>query len=539
MERTKMENNNQKDKDILEALKLLLQTTEQLKAHIPFLSKNQEEFVKILESHGKAIESLMANLIGTKEEWEKRLQKLELLPTKISRVEETTKSHEHTLRTLEERLKKLEYDKIRRIARKITRNMPISDQDLKTIEEILTIYPDSVRILAIKSEVLGKLNRKKESLEFLEKAISEHHDSARLWYTKGVLLDDLDEAVKCLDRALELAKDDVILQHLILFSKAAKFAIAERFREALESSTKSVQKAPDCYYAWLQKGMILKELGQVLEALGCYETAIKLNDKSAGVWFEKGITLSALGPKYLDEALASFDKALELDPECATAAYFNKGRLFLEYNRFKEAVHALDEGLKIEDDSCAWCTRGTALNRLELNEEALKSFKKAIELGVPKDCCLIFANLQVVYSALGDSGKAFEILVDIVKDAKKVEKLDPEVRADVFNSYAYALYENTNRHKEAAEFARKAVEIKPESAFYWDTLGCNLQAMRHDEEALEVFQKALALKKEDSQITWTALAKLYERLGRSQEAKAAYEKAKIFEEKPKDFKKHE
>jgi len=159
------------------------------------------------------------------------------------------------------------------------------------------------------------------------------------------------------------------------------------------------------------------------------------------------------------------------------------------------------------------------------NKEALESFKKAIELGVPEDCYLTFVNIATVYNFLGDNSKAIEILEDIIKDAKKVEKIKPDERAHAFNSYAYALYEGTNRYEEGAEFARKAIEIEHEDANYWDTLGCNLQAMGHDEEALEAFQKALALKKEDSEITWTALAKLYERLGRTQEAKEAYEKA--------------
>lgn len=482
-------NNEKERKDLMEAIRILLLSTEELKAAISPLIRDQKDVFKILRSHEEAITRLMDKLIGTQEEHKNTRESLDLLRTHISQVEESLESHKDVSIELEKRLKRLEFKEVISVLKKIVKKEQLSVTDLKFIEDVLSLYPDDKYLLSVKSEVLYGLGRRQEALEFLEDAISKYPNGARLWYVKGLLLKDFEERLKCFDKSLELLKDGPPLdQHLVLFARAALFASARRFEESLESANKSVEMYPDCYSAWLQKGMILTQLDRIPEALGCFEKAIELDTSRKEAWFEKGSALSALGLNYLDEAIAGYDKAIELDPKFAIA-YFNKAKLLSMKEQDEKAVQTIDKGLEIDSKRpCPWCDRGAALNRLGRNEEAIESLKRALEIGPPKKCNQIFMNMAIVLYYL-------------------------------------------ERYEEGVEFAKRIVEAEPENVAFWDVLACNLQGLGMDEEALKAFEKALSLRKSDEQISWDDLAKLYERMGRAEEAKQAYQKFKIIERK--------
>ena len=58
-----------------------------------------------------------------------------------------------------------------------------------------------------------------------------------------------------------------------------------------------------------QKGVSLSNLGKDREALQCYDKAIELDPNYATAWGNKGLTLSGLGRH--TEALPCFDKAID------------------------------------------------------------------------------------------------------------------------------------------------------------------------------------------------------------------------------------
>lgn len=534
-----MVNNEKERKELMEAIRFVLLSTEEFKASLSPLVRDQKDVFKILKSHEEAINNLMDKLIGSKEEHEERLKTLELAKTSVSELKEEKEVHESLHDLLEKRLKRIEFKPISGIVKKIGRNKVVVS-DLEVVESVLSLHPDDLYLFGVKSRVLAELDRKQESVKLMEETISNNPKNSWLWYTKGLILEEFDEKMRCFAKSLELLGDDQhIAQHQVLFSRAHLFAINERFEEALQSSTRSVEANPHCENGWCQKGAILAELGRIPEALGCFDKAIELNKNYKEALFLKGNALSALGSDYTDEAISCYDKAIKLDPKMARA-YFNKGKLLSEKKHYEEALKAYDKGLKINiKDPCAWCRRGVVLNRMDQNKEALESFKTALELGIPEQCHLIFIDLAIVYHALELSTEFIETFDDIVKDpacVKELEKVSQNFRATLFNNYAWQLYSNTKRYQEGVKFAKKAIETKPESARCWDTLACNIQALGKDVEALEAFEKALSLKKTDKEISWNDLAKLYRRMGRTEEAEQAYQKFKSTENEAKHTK---
>jgi serine/threonine protein kinase len=126
------------------------------------------------------------------------------------------------------------------------------------------------------------------------------------------------------------------------------------------------------------KGISLSALGQTDQALECYERALTVNPRLAGVWSAKGIVLKEL--RRIDEALACHGYALEFDPFFPNA-WCNKGATLLEAGRNEEAINCCERALELDPFYVeAWANKGVALARLERNEEAAACYDRSLEL---------------------------------------------------------------------------------------------------------------------------------------------------------------
>ena len=88
--------------------------------------------------------------------------------------------------------------------------------------------------------------------------------------------------------------------------------------------------------------MALTDLGRYNEAISSYDRALDLEPENAGVWNNKGALLMELGR--LEAALACFERALELASSTSTiqAIYWlNKGKTLYMLGRYPDARIAL------------------------------------------------------------------------------------------------------------------------------------------------------------------------------------------------------
>jgi Tfp pilus assembly protein PilF len=74
---------------------------------------------------------------------------------------------------------------------------------------------------------------------------------------------------------------------------------------------------------------------------------LKVNSKNAHAHCSRGLALQGL--KRLDEALASYDKALALKPDFAEV-FNNRGQFLHELKRFEEALASYDKALALKPD---------------------------------------------------------------------------------------------------------------------------------------------------------------------------------------------
>ena len=205
-----------------------------------------------------------------------------------------------------------------------------------------------------RADILNSLGRHEEAIRCFDKALELDPKNAAVWYNKGVSLAGLgrhEEAIRSYDKALELdpknaarlvqqgqtprrpwphTKSGPLLRQsagarpeergrLVQQGPQPQRASAATTRRSAPltrpwSSTRGTRRA------WYNKGDILNRLGRNDEAIRSFDKALELNPRNALAWYKRG-GLSGLGRH--DEAVRSFDKALELDPTNAAAWHDN------------------------------------------------------------------------------------------------------------------------------------------------------------------------------------------------------------------------
>ncbi len=129
---------------------------------------------------------------------------------------------------------------------------------------------------------------------------------------------------------------------------------------------------------WLEKGNELYELGRYEEAIASYDKAIEIKPDDHLVWYNRGVALMNLGRN--EEAIVSYDKAIKIKPD-DYRVWNNQGYTFGKLDRYEEAIVSYDKAIKIKPDNhLHWNNRGVALRRLDRYEEAIASYDKAIKI---------------------------------------------------------------------------------------------------------------------------------------------------------------
>jgi len=117
------------------------------------------------------------------------------------------------------------------------------------------------------------------------------------------------------------------------------------------------------------------ELKRYDDALVSYDRAIQLKPDYAEAYYNQGVTFGEL--KRYDDALVSYDRAIQLKPDYAEA-YYNQGVTFGELKRYDDALVSYDRAIQLKPDVdylfgnvihtkmhlCDWGNLDTLVNQL-------------------------------------------------------------------------------------------------------------------------------------------------------------------------------
>jgi len=228
-----------------------------------------------------------------------------------------------------------------------------------------------------KGRCLNRLERYDEALECLDKAIELDSNYAIAWRIRGDVLDDLkryDEAVESLDKAIKIDPNNASSWRI----RGYVLRNLKRYDEALASFDRAIELDANYQWAWRNRGGVLSNLKRYDEALASFDRAIELDANYQWAWANRGGVLSNL--KRYDEALASFDRAIELDTNYHSA-WTNRGSVLRNLERYDEALVSFDRAIELDPNyQWAWANRGDVLDNLKRYDEALVSYDRAIEL---------------------------------------------------------------------------------------------------------------------------------------------------------------
>jgi len=141
------------------------------------------------------------------------------------------------------------------------------------------------------------------------------------------------------------------------------------------------------------------------EALASYDRAIAIKPDYAKAHNNRGNALKEL--KRWDEALASYDRAIAIKPDYADA-YSNRGNALNELKRLDEALASYDRAIAIKPDYAdAYSNRGVALQELKRLDEALASYDRAI--AIKPDDAEAYWNKSLALLLAGEFGRGWEL----------------------------------------------------------------------------------------------------------------------------------
>lgn len=97
-----------------------------------------------------------------------------------------------------------------------------------------------------------------------------------------------------------------------LYAKAQSLTALGRPKEALQSIEQYLDKAPDAFWAWTEKGRILLELDREADAEVATRRSLSLDASNGHAWNNLGLAMNRMGRT--EESCGAFDHSLECDP---------------------------------------------------------------------------------------------------------------------------------------------------------------------------------------------------------------------------------
>jgi tetratricopeptide (TPR) repeat protein/serine/threonine protein kinase len=296
--------------------------------------------------------------------------------------------------------------------------------------------------------------------------------------------------------------------------------------------------------------------GKLDQALADFNLAIQLDPKYAAAYYNRGNVYSKQGK--LDQALADFNKAIELDPKDATnylhraSFYYTQGKLDLVLADYTKAIQ-LDHPRKTD----TYFNRGIVYAKQGKLDLALADFNKVIELD-PKNATNYLHRASFYYTqdkldlALADYNKAIELdpkyaaaynnrahlyakqgkLDLVLADYTKAIQLDPK------NTHAYyfraSVYKDQSKFDQALADYTKAIELDPEDAYTYNNRGDVYKNQGKFDKALDDYNLALKLDPEYADAYYNR-GLVHKRLNNKAQAIADFQKVKSLYKDPRNI----
>lgn len=270
-----------------------------------------------------------------------------------------------------------------------------------------------------------------------------------------------------------------------LIKKGDEFRRAKKYDEALSTydtaidilkiypdSLEHKQKAR----ALLGKGLVFRDLKKYEEALITLDMAIKADPKSTKSWNSKGYILRDL--KRYEEALKAFKTSLDIHSKLAS----NYLGVSYSWNGKELVLH----GLKCNNSeiSYSWNGKGLVLRDLRRYEEALKAFKKSININ--PESAFSWNGKGSVYLSYQKYNEAIEAY-DSALSKKKISDTE---KIFALNGKGVALT-HLKEYDRALEVFEESIDLNLYQGFPYNGKGLIYLTCKRFDQAIESFKESI------------------------------------------------
>jgi Flp pilus assembly protein TadD len=287
-----------------------------------------------------------------------------------------------------------------------------------------------------------------------------------------------------------------------------------RERRAAAKQAKSGKTAPSvgAIAALYDTARAHMRSGRLLDAQLCCQQALAIDDRHADTLHLMG--LLCIHTRQFDHAVEWLSRAIRQQPK--TLYLTTLGTALLQQGRGEEALAAFDKAVQLQpDDAELWSNRGLVLNELKRPADAIQSFQHALKLA-PRHWEVANKAALLLYH-----GKRFDealLHFNLCDELRPNDFQTLHIRADTL--------QKLGRFEEALADRQRSHVLEPTNADACNGLGNALASLGQYEEALPSYDRALALRA-DVEYAHRNKAIALERLGRFAEAFAAYRRATL------------
>ena len=297
---------------------------------------------------------------------------------------------------------------------------------------------------------------------------------------------DLALAKSWLDRATGEMNGDA----QVMRERERYLTLTGHYRESADLGYKVLERLPKDPEAPVYLGYDLVFLGQYEEALVLFEKYEPILPRDKDLWLIAGHSHNSLG--YPSKAVTDFTEALQRDPAMATG-YMNRGYVLNNLKKPDAAASDFETAIKLHP-GYGEAYLGLAMAHLQLHRatKAMEEVNVAEKiLGPSRITCLTRAEAFRQRLRLSDAEKEYRAALTYAPN-------DPEVQL----ALADMLY-RLRRYQEAVDLLRQASAVKPDEALIYARLA-QVYAHRHDQqETLHYAEEAERLGKDQSGILLT------------------------------------
>lgn len=349
------------------------------------------------------------------------------------------------------------------------------------IRAALAVQPDHPMAHNNLGNALREMQLMEEALRSYERALALDGNDANTHFNRAVTLQSLlrvEEALQGYDDALSRdANDDQAWNN-----RATLLWQSGQHDLALVNAEQALALNPHNLDAHLVSGNILLDKGRLEQAEESYRQALALAPDYADVHYHLGrLLLSAQRPA---DALAALEQALSLHPQLLLA-HRQRALALRQLQRLDEAQRAEADALALQHQlTTAYRQRGGELEQLGHNESAAAMYATALEMA-PDD-----AELQQLHARTLHNSKQREEVVNGLREALrlKMERASRNATPD-----RPQLVDPQRNYESALIAFEKLTKLAPRNAGAYINLGAVLQGLGLMDQALENFEKALAI----------------------------------------------